>query len=247
MHMHAPTSRFASHASLRSGFKSHRPGTLRTGTAARNGAESTGSRRTPSLVLRIARHFFVEIPGMAGATQPSRRDGVVILESPKWGLQRFCWPPLVQQRRFGGGHPPRLNAGEERAPGQDTADIDAPSEASRQCLKTDAENKTLQKRSRPETDDDQAGPAAQTPVEHLKRHDGGWRSWGRCRFYMLGDSWVSTYGRLMPSRAPCGKLVWLAKRPARWGGTWGLSCSICVGADFKRRAKAMQQRGRMLV
>ena len=64
------------------------------------------------------------------------------------------------------------------------------------------------------------GPCTETREEHLTRHEGGRRTCPRCRHYMFGDSWTATYGSF-PGQGR-DREVWLAERPARWGGSWGV-------------------------
>ena len=72
-------------------------------------------------------------------------------------------------------------------------------------------------------------------MDHLKRHNGGRKTCVRCRFYLFGDAWVATYGCLPLQFGPApGKTVWLGERPARWGGVWGLGCSVCAAFHGKR-------------
>ena len=57
------------------------------------------------------------------------------------------------------------------------------------------------------------------------------RTCPRCRWYRQGGAWICSYGQLVcqPCRAgPRENVVWLAERPDRWGGEWGLGCNICA-------------------
>ena len=79
------------------------------------------------------------------------------------------------------------------------------------------------------------GPVTESKEDHLRRHEGGLRSCPRCRFYQRQDSWSQAYGLIgETSRAGPRHAVWLAERPVRWGGTWGLGCKVC--ADSVARA-----------
>jgi len=73
------------------------------------------------------------------------------------------------------------------------------------------------------------GPVTETKEQHLKRHSGGLRSCPRCRYYQRGQQWARAHGHVAEtSRAGPRGAVWLAERPVRWGGTWGLGCAICA-------------------
>ena len=76
------------------------------------------------------------------------------------------------------------------------------------------------------------GKVEETRADHLKKHGGGLRTCPRCRFYKHGDVWTCSYGKLNPAErglaGPRENVVWLAERPVRWGGLWGLGCSICA-------------------
>ncbi len=85
------------------------------------------------------------------------------------------------------------------------------------------------KRQRTGADDPLAllGPATETKAEHQKRHGvPGLQSCARCRWYAMGDRWSKTVGAFSGPSVP-QKRCWIAERPARWGGTWGLGCSLC--------------------
>ena len=80
------------------------------------------------------------------------------------------------------------------------------------------------------------GPCSETRAQHLQRHQGGRRTCPRCRYYLFGDAWTATYGSFAtqsggPTR---GRKVWLDERPARWGGSWRLGCSVCAAFDQRR-------------
>ena len=83
--------------------------------------------------------------------------------------------------------------------------------------------------------DEDVGPASETREEHLQRHKGGRRTCQRCRYYLFGANWAATYGSFTAPSGPRGRVVWLGERPARWGGVWGLGCSVCAGLDYRRR------------
>ena len=76
------------------------------------------------------------------------------------------------------------------------------------------------------------GAASESQAAHLKRHGGGRRDCERCRYYMSKDNWMQVYGQVelpAPSRCDDRRVVqWLAERPARWPGPWGLGCVFCA-------------------
>ena len=80
------------------------------------------------------------------------------------------------------------------------------------------------------------GGVQETRQDHLTRHGGGQRTCPRCRWYKHGDFWTCSYGKLYSQlhSGPRENVLWLAERPVRWGGEWGLGCSIC--AWFANRA-----------
>ena len=93
------------------------------------------------------------------------------------------------------------------------------------------------------------GPVTETKDDHLARHGGGLRSCPRCRYYKRSAQWSRQVAET--TRAGPRNLVWLAERPVRWGGTWGLGCKICAdsvarvavdGAGTCRTAGAQRRR-----
>jgi hypothetical protein len=85
------------------------------------------------------------------------------------------------------------------------------------------------------------GPATETRKEHELRHGNGMRSCPRCRWYRWGDRWLVTYGSVSHARAgPRQTVVWVAERPPRWGGAWGLGCTFCADAAARQ---SFQSRG----
>ena len=76
------------------------------------------------------------------------------------------------------------------------------------------------------------GSSSESRTAHLARHGGGRRDCARCRYYMWGASWMKAYGQVPYPQQPRGRrevCQWLAERPARWPGAWGLGCSVCAG------------------
>ena len=78
------------------------------------------------------------------------------------------------------------------------------------------------------------GLAAETKDEHMRRHGpGGDRSCSRCRWYTMEHRWATTYGRFSGPAVPQPR-SWIGERPARWGGTWGLGCTLCSQSLTRR-------------
>ena len=76
------------------------------------------------------------------------------------------------------------------------------------------------------------GPVAETQEQHLARHAGGRADCPRCRYYTQGRAWARVHGMVVESRraGPCAARTWLAERPVRFGGAWGLGCVMCAAA-----------------
>ena len=76
------------------------------------------------------------------------------------------------------------------------------------------------------------GRVTETKEQYLQRHDGGLRTCPRCRYYQHKKRWEREYGcEDHASRRIAGAgAVWLAERPVRWGGFWGLGCTFCADA-----------------
>ena len=115
--------------------------------------------------------------------------------------------------------------------------------ASSSVAKKDAAVAPPAKRQRTShTDMDFLGSSSESRTDHLARHGGGRRDCGRCRFYMWGAKWMKAYGQVPALHQPKGRsggrevMHWLAERPARWPGAWGLGCALCAG--FYSRVKA---------
>ena len=77
------------------------------------------------------------------------------------------------------------------------------------------------------------GPANESAEAHRCRHDPPDKTCPRCRFYSIGASWVGAYGTLGGLRHGPERVIWIAERPARWGGPWGLGCTLCAQALVK--------------
>ena len=74
------------------------------------------------------------------------------------------------------------------------------------------------------------GPANESSEAHMCRHSPPDKTCPRCRFYSIGASWVGAYGTLDSLRHGPERVIWIAERPAHWGGPWGLGCTLCAQA-----------------
>ena len=77
------------------------------------------------------------------------------------------------------------------------------------------------------------GRMSETREMHLARHRGGFKVFkecARCRWYHFEQKWKTSYGQIPPGAygKRMGTTSWLAERPRRWGGVWGLGCHICA-------------------
>lgn len=82
------------------------------------------------------------------------------------------------------------------------------------------------------------GLVSETKEQHLARHNGGLHTCPRCRWHKWGATWVATYGSFESITGPREKVIWLAERPPRWGGHWGLGCAVCAGTLHRCRLGA---------
>ena len=84
--------------------------------------------------------------------------------------------------------------------------------------------------------EDTVGSVRESREEHLARHGGGQQTCPRCRWYKNGCGYICSYGMFV--REQHGEVreneAWLAERPTRFGGPWGLGCTVC--AWFANRA-----------
>lgn len=87
------------------------------------------------------------------------------------------------------------------------------------------------------------GPATETREAHLQRHGGGRKTCPRCRYYLHGESWLCTYGGFQSIAGPRGKTLWLGERPAKWGGAWGLGCTVCSAFNLRRETSGASTPG----
>ena len=103
------------------------------------------------------------------------------------------------------------------------------------------------------------GPVTESREVHLRRHQNGWKSCPRCRYYKRLDTWTRSYGHVKEAASAGPRnLVWLAERPTHYGGTWALGCVCCartvvmartgesLAAPIKKIASAWGQRGHAL-
>ena len=98
--------------------------------------------------------------------------------------------------------------------------------------KTKTHQKQAARESHKAAMEEMVGPVTETKEQHLKRHDGGLRARPRCHFYKFGHRWLSAHGHVKETAraGPRQNFTWLAERPARWGGAWGLGCKVCADA-----------------
>ena len=98
-------------------------------------------------------------------------------------------------------------------------------------------------RRAPTVQDATVGSVRESREDHLARHGGGLRTCPRCRWHARGAEWVCSDGMFV--RQQCSRarenVAWLAERPTRFGGEWGLGCTVC--AWFANRAFTEQRVG----
>ena len=99
---------------------------------------------------------------------------------------------------------------------------------------------TKQRRRRLDEESDLMGPITESREAHLKRHGGGRHDCPRCKFYHFGHVWIGAYGSIDSQSGPRRKIVWLAERPVRWGGPWGVGCVLCGQALHRSIASKAQ-------
>ena len=112
----------------------------------------------------------------------------------------------------------------------------------KQPLQSEPEVRSATWRRGPTIQDAIVGSVTESSEDHLARHGGGLRTCPRCRWHKRGADWVCSYGKFLcqHSRGSRENVVWLAERPARFGGEWALGCTIC--SWFAQRAWS-EQRG----
>lgn len=88
------------------------------------------------------------------------------------------------------------------------------------------------------------GLATETRGEHALRHPGpsGLRACVRCRWYVMEPKWSLAFGKFSAPASPEAR-CWIAERPVRWGGSWGLGCTLCSEA-LTRNADGSADRSR---
>ena len=92
-------------------------------------------------------------------------------------------------------------------------------------------------RCAPAVQDAAVGSVTEGREAHLARHAGGLRTCPRCRWYKRGAEWVCSYGKFVRQHGRTRENVaWLVERPERFGGAWGLGCTVC--AWFANRARS---------
>jgi hypothetical protein len=86
--------------------------------------------------------------------------------------------------------------------------------------------------------DERIGPATESRDQHVRRHGpNGDRACPRCRWYAMESVWSAAYGRFSGPASPQPR-SWIAERPCRWGGAWGLGCTLCGQIEDRRRGDA---------
>ena len=98
------------------------------------------------------------------------------------------------------------------------------------------------------------GNVSETDAQHRKRHPSFRPDCPRCQYLRYRPSWEKHYGSYRSeAQGTRSATIWLAARPARLGGTWGLGCAFCAQwaqqqADRKSAARvagvAVPKRGR---
>ena len=89
------------------------------------------------------------------------------------------------------------------------------------------------------------GRGDETVADHRKRHPALVSGCARCHWLQWGEAWRRKQGS---SFADIGgraeRIEWVAERPARLGGLWGLGCSVCARAVIKlRQETSLRARG----
>lgn len=138
---------------------------------------------------------------------------------PQWPLRRGSIPPPPPPAASPPPRArPRASAGPAAAKRTDSR---------RRPGQEHAETPSSKRRRTTAHDPSMHGPATETRAEHEARHGvPGPSSCSRCRWYAMGDRWSKTVGAFSGPSAPARR-SWIAERPARWGGDWGLGCSLC--------------------
>ena len=88
-----------------------------------------------------------------------------------------------------------------------------------------------------------AGLASETAAEHRRRHPTPQPSCPRCMYMRSRHEWELSWG-CHTTRSGGGRVtrtVWLAERPAKFGGQWSLGCLFCSAYT---RSRAPLSRGR---
>ena len=82
--------------------------------------------------------------------------------------------------------------------------------------------------------EDAVGRVDETVADHRERHPTLVSDCARCQWLQWGDLWRKKQGTSFVEN--CGRaerIEWIAERPARRGGLWGLGCSVCAHAANK--------------
>ena len=74
--------------------------------------------------------------------------------------------------------------------------------------------------------------------------EGGLQTCPRCRWSRKGDQWKCAYGKFISTAGESPEtVVWLAERPLRLQGAWGLGCTICAWFTNKAIDEPQPKRG----
>ena len=145
---------------------------------------------------------------------------------PLWPMRAVSSPassPACHRRQ---SSPASLSACNHRA----TACVDLQPPHGRQPIGAQAPRQRRAREAGTGAEDDRLrglGPATETKEEHMRRHGpAGDRTCIRCRWYSMGHRWATAYGQFSGPAVPQPR-SWIGERPARWGGTWGLGCTLC--------------------
>ena len=104
-------------------------------------------------------------------------------------------------------------------------------------LRSERQVRLRRPRRAPTVQDAAVGSVRESREDHIARHGGGLRTCPRCRWHTRGGEWVCSYGMFVRPQGSRTRenVAWLAERPTRFGGEWGLGCIVC--AWFANRAR----------
>ena len=79
------------------------------------------------------------------------------------------------------------------------------------------------------------GPVTESDEEHRRRHHPMRKDCSRCVYIVLRSQLQASYGSYQHAvGSRVGKTVWLAPRPTRMQGVWGLGCLFCAARMQER-------------